>query len=231
MQIKTLGLIGGTSWVSTIDYYRIINSQVNKKLGGLNSARLLLYSVNFAEFLPPTDDAGWERITKSFTDIALKLQTGGAQGLIICANTPHMIADKVQQGIQIPLIHIATATAAEIVKQKIKTVGLLGTKITMEQSFFTDKLSQAGIKTLVPNDAEREFIHSSIFNELTREIFTEETRQGYIAIIKKLIDKGAEGIILGCTEIPLLLQPGDCPVPAFDTTLIHATAAVEFALG
>jgi aspartate racemase len=229
--MKTLGLIGGTSWVSTVDYYRLINQQVNKKLGGLNSAQILLYSVNFAEFLPPADATGWERVANSLSDVAVKLQNAGAQGLVICANTMHLPADTIQQRIDIPIIHIATATVKEIAKHKIKTVGLLGTKITMEQSFFIDKLRQAGIQTLIPNDAERDFIHASIFNELTKDIFTDETRQGYVAIIKKLIDKGAEGIILGCTEIPMLLKPGDCPVPAFDTTLIHATAAVEFALG
>jgi aspartate racemase len=229
--MRTIGLIGGTSWISTIDYYRLINKQVNEKLGGLNSAKLLLYSVNFEEFKPPFDKARWERVAASLSDIALKLQTAGAECIIICANTMHKVADIIQSNIDIPIIHVTGATANEIVKHKIKTVGLLGTKFTMEESFFTDKLLQAGIKPIVPNEKEREFIHASIFNELTKDIFLDETRQKYISIINRLKSEGAEGVILGCTEIPMLLKAGDCSIPAFDTILIHASAAVEFALG
>jgi aspartate racemase len=151
-------------------------------------------------------------------------------GIILCANTPHMVADIIQQNIHIPLIHIAEATAKEIVKQQIKTVALLGTKFTMEESFFKDKLTNAGITTLIPEDADRDFLHQTIFNELGKGIFTSETKQKYLTIIDSLIKQGAEGVIFGCTEIPMLIKEGECSVPVFDTLLIHAKAATEFAL-
>jgi aspartate racemase len=228
--MKTLGLIGGTSWVSTADYYRIINQQINHRLGGLNSGRLWLYSFNFEEFLPPADPAGWQRTAAKLIDIALRLQQAGAEGLVLCANTPHLVADIVQQAIAIPLLHIAEATAREISKQGLTRVGLLGTKFTMEQSFFKERLQQAGVTALIPDDAEREFIHSSILGELTRGVFTAVTRQRYLHTIELLVRQGAQAIVFACTEIPLLIQEPDRPVPCFDTTLIHATAAVDFAL-
>lgn len=228
--MKTLGLIGGTSWLSTVDYYRIINQQVNERLGGLNSAKIFLYSLNFEEFKPPADPEQWDKITERLSDIALRLENAGAECIVICANTPHLVADAVQQNIHIPIIHIAEVTAVEIKKRKIKKAGLLGTKFTMEQDFFKDKLSQQHIETLIPNTADREFIHHTIFSELGKEIFSPQTKARYISIINQVIAQGAEGIVFGCTEIPLLIKQEDCSVPVFDTTVIHAKAAAAFAL-
>ena len=229
--MKTLGLIGGTSWLSAADYYKIINLEINKQLGGLNSAKLFLYSLNYEEFKPSADPSEWERIASLLTDISTRLETAGAECIILCANTPHMVADDIQKNISIPLIHIAEVTAKAIVQQKIKTVALLGTKFTMEQSFFKDKLTNAGITALIPNEPDRAFIHDSIFNELGKGIFTEATKQKYLNIINKLIEEGAEGVIFGCTEIPMLIKEDECTAPVFDTLMIHAKAAAEFALG
>ncbi len=228
--MKTLGLIGGTTWVSTVDYYRLINQQVNKKLGGLSSAKILLYSVNFTEFNPPVDPKEWGEITNKFTDISKKLQIAGADCILFCANTPHIIADDIQKIINIPIINIAEETAMAVSQYNYKKVGLLGTRITMEQQFYKDKLSKHGISVIIPEFEERRFIHSSILDEMAKEIFKEETKQRYLKIINELILQGAEGIILGCTEIPILIKQPDVSVPLFDTTLIHASAAVDFAL-
>ena len=228
--MKTLGLIGGTTWVSTIDYYKLINQQINKKLGGLNSAKMLLYSVNFAEFNPPTDPNEWGELTKKFSDISQNLEKAGADCIVFCANTPHIIADNIQQIIQIPIVNIAEETAKVVSNNNIKKVGLLGTRITMEQPFYKEKLSKYGITTVIPEFEDRKFIHSSILDEMAKEIFKKETKQEYLKIINKLIQNGAEGIILGCTEIPILIKQEDSPVPLFDTTLIHASAIVNFAI-
>lgn len=228
--MKTLGLIGGTSWVSTAEYYRIINQQVNEKLGGLNSAKLFLYSLNLEEFKPPTDLTTLDEMENILTNIAQKLQQAGAECIIICANTPHLVADRLINNISIPLIHIAEVTANELSKANIRKVGLLGTKATMEQDFFKKKLADVQIDTIIPAAESREFINNSIKAELSRGIFSEETKRKYSTVIQELVRQGAEAIILGCTEIPLLIKPGDCSVPVFDTTLLHATAAVAFAL-
>jgi aspartate racemase len=228
--MKTLGLIGGTGWVSTVEYYRIINQQVNKRLGGLSSAKILLYSVNQQEFKPATQPAELNEFAEFLTEIAKRLETAGADCLLLCANTPHMAADILQQNIGIPLIHIAEATAKAIVKQGLKKVGLLGTKMTMEQAFYKDRLAKFGITSIIPEEAQREYIHRTIMTELEKAILKEETRKKYLEIIDSLVQKGAEGVILGCTEIPLLIKQSDCKIPVFDTTEIHAMAAVEFAL-
>jgi aspartate racemase len=228
--MKTLGLIGGTSWISTTDYYRIINQEMNQRLGGLNSAKLFLYSLNYEEFKPGADHVTLEKMANQLTDISIKLQTAGADCILLCANTPHMVANNVQKNISIPLIHIAEVTAKEIVKQKINNVALLGTKFTMELPFFKEKLTAAGITILIPGNAERDFIHATIFNELGKGIFTKETKEKYLTIIDRLIKQGAEGVIFGCTEIPMLIKENECKVPVFDTMLIHAKAAVDFAL-
>jgi aspartate racemase len=228
--MKTLGLIGGTSWVSTVDYYRILNEQINQRLGGLNAARLFLYSLNYEEFKPPVEAKDWDNYSLRLTDIAKKLEHAGAECIILCANTPHMAADFIQQQIKIPLIHIAEETAKEIAKHGIKKIALLGTKVTMEQAFFKQRLSNYHISTLIPAEEERNFIHSTILTELAKGIFTEETKKRFLEIISSLGEKGAEAIILGCTEIPMLIKSGDCNLKLFDTTLIHATAAVNFAL-
>lgn len=229
--MKTIGLIGGTSWVSTIEYYRIINQRTNDRLGGLNSAKILLYSMNFEEFKPPADPNGWGPVADTLTGIARRLENAGADCLLLCANTPHMAADSVQKNIRIPLLHIAEVTAKEVVSQNLATIGLLGTKYTMELPFFKDKLSKYNIQTLIPNDIDREFIHASIYTEMGKGIFTNETKRRYLQIIEDLKTRGAEGIIFGCTEIPMLLNQSDCDIPVFDTTALHSRSAVDFALG
>jgi aspartate racemase len=228
--MKTLGLIGGTSWVSTADYYKLINQQINERLGGLNAARLILYSMNYEEFKPPADPKDWGPLSENLINIAKNLQHCGAQCLLLCANTPHMAADAIDENLDIPLIHIAEETAKEIKKHNLKKVGLLGTRLTMEQAFFRKRLLKYGIEPIIPEEEDRNYIHATIFNELGRGFFTPELKTKYLRIINDLEKKGVEGIILGCTEIPLLIQQDDCKIPLFDTMLIHATAAVNFAL-
>ena len=228
--MKTIGLIGGTSWVSTVDYYKLINQLTHKKLGASNAARIILFSINFQDFKNMLDKNDWEEIAKLFTGIAVKLQNAGADCIVIGANTPHLIADDIQKVVPLPLIHIADATGKEIANQNLKKVALLGTKFVMENSFFSDKLSLLGIETILPNEAEKKFIHDTIFSELTKAIFTEETKEKYIQIIRRLTEEGAEGIVYACTEIPILLKERHVAVKTFDTTLIHAKAAVDFAI-
>ncbi len=230
LQMKTLGLIGGTSWHSTLDYYKLINKITNERLGGLHSARLILHSMNFHEFYSDNQTGGWESSEKFLVPIARQLEQAGAEGLLLCANTPHIVADGVRSAIGIPLIHIAEATAKEILKHRHSCVGLLGTSFTLEQPFYRDILARFGIQTLVPDKQTRDYIHSTIFEELGLGLFKEETKQTYVRIMEDLKEQGAQGIILGCTEIPLLIKPAECPVIGYDTTLIHATAAVDFAL-
>ena len=229
--MKTLGLIGGTTWVSTVDYYRILNRLVNERLGGLNSAKILLYSVNFEEFRPPDTPEGWENVTQRVIAIARNLETGGAEGLVLCANTLHKIADRIQEKIGIPIIHIAEATAAEISKKQLNKVALLGTKFTMQEPFYHDKLRTRGIETLIPEQSDRLYIHDAILDEMALEIFKPETKTRFLDIIAQLQQRGAQAVVLGCTEIPILIKPTDISAPLFDTTHIHAEAAVNFALG
>jgi len=228
--MKTLGLIGGTSWVSTVDYYRYINKLANEKRGGLNYAQILLYSISFNDVKSLADASDWENLGLLLSGIAKNLENAGAEAIVLCANTIHIVAEKVEEKIQIPLIHITDATAQEILRQGLKKVALLGTKFTMDNDFYRERLTRFGIETIIPNDDERDFIHSSIFEELGKDIFTAETKQKYLEIIENLNECGAEGVIFGCTEIPMLLKPEDCPIPSFDTTFLHAKTAVEFAL-
>ncbi len=228
--MKTIGLIGGISWVSTIDYYRIINEQINKKLKGVNAGKIILYSVNYGEIKELTDQERWDDITDLVIDAARKLEAAGADCLIIGANTMHRIAPAVQQAINIPLLHIAEVTAIEIEKQQLTTVALLGTRYTMELDFFTGKLSSRGITTIIPDAADRAYINAAIYNEMGRDLFLPETKAIFLNIMSVLQQNGAQGIILGCTEIPLLIKQSDFELPLFDTTLLHASAAVEFAL-
>ena len=228
--MKTIGLIGGTTWLSTIDYYRIINQEVNRELGDLHSAKLLLYSIDFDEFKALADAGEWQKVTEWFAGIAQQLQVSGAEAIVLCANTLHLIVTELEQLVQIPIIHVADATVSELRSQDIRKTALLGTKFTMEAAFFKDKLLQQGIEVMIPNADERRFIHQTIFDELDRGLLLTETKVRYLAIIQNLIAKGAEAVILGCTEIPLLIKPEDCTVPVFDTTLIHARAAARFAL-
>ena len=218
------------TWLSTADYYRLINQAVNERAGGRHSARLLLYSVDFAEFVPSIDELGWRDIAARLSTIARSLQVAGAEALIMCANTPHKVADDVRAAITIPLIHIAEETAREIRTTKLRKVALLGTRFTMEESFFRDALTVADIESIIPEKDDRDFIHESIFGELGKGILNPATKARYVQIIDALAKRGAEGVILGCTEIPLIVKPEDASLPVFDTTQIHATAAVDFAL-
>ena len=228
--MKTLGLIGGTTWVSTVDYYRYINQLTNEKLGDSNSAKLLLYSVNFDEFKKLADANEFEKIGEILSEIAQKLENAGAEGIVLCSNTTHIVADAVQNSVNVPVLHIADAIAGEITKQNLKKVALLGTKFTMERDFIKEKLLKYGIETTIPDETGRDFIHWSIFAELGKEIFSDETKKKYLEIIENLQTKGAEGVIFGCTEIPLLIKPEDCNIPTFDTAFIHAKYAVDFSL-
>ena len=228
--MKTIGLIGGTTWVSTIEYYRIINETIKEKLGGAHSAHLILYSVDFDDFIIKREGK-WDEIAYSFIDIAKKLEQSGADFLVICANTLHKIADEIQDSIHIPILHIVDVTAERILKKGLNKVGLIGTKYTMEENFYKQRLKQKfNIETIVPETKEREIIHKIIFNELTYEIIKQSSKDKYIKIINDLISRGAQGIILGCTEIPMLIKDNDIDTIIFDTTSIHAKSAVDYAL-
>jgi aspartate racemase len=230
--MKTLGLIGVLTWLSTVEYYRAINEQVNARLGGRHSAKIILYSLDFAEFQPPApnDDAGWADIARRFGDAAGRLEGAGAEGLVLCANTPHKVAPAIRSRVKTPLVHIAEATAAAVAARSVDRVALLGTRPTMEAPFYPELLGARGVETMLPDADDRAWIHESIFAELTKGVFQDTTRARYVAIVERLVARGAKGVILGCTEIPLLLREGDCPVPTFDTTLLHVGAAVDFAL-
>lgn len=228
--MKTLGLVGGTGWVSSVDYYRLINQGVNAALGGHEFARCILYSINFADIMACNQRNDTEGIFVLVEDAANKVILGGAEGIVLCANTMHKYADRLQKQINVPIIHIAEATAREINEKKLSTVGFLGTKYTMEEDFYTLKLEAANIRTIVPELEDREFINKTIYNELLKEIFKEKSKNRFLDIMKKLQVQGVEGIILGCTEIPLIIHEDDIELPLFNTTAIHARAAVKFAL-
>ena len=228
--MKTIGLIGGTSWFSTIDYYRIFNETVNKRLGNNSSAKILLYSVNFDEIVTLTKNNDWEGIGVIMSTAAKNLELAGADCMLLGANTMHIIADKIQSVLSIPLLHIADVVAAEIERKELKHMLLLGTKYTMQSSFYANRLQSKGIKLTIPNVEEMEIINNSIYNELGKGLILPETKNIYLNIINKYIGEGVEGVILGCTEIPLLIKQIDCSIPLLDTTLLHASAAVDFAL-
>jgi aspartate racemase len=223
--MRRLGLVGGISWVSTIDYYRYINEGVNERLGGLNYAECLVYSLNFGDIQART----WPNSLELLQGACTSLEAGGAEAIVLCANTAHLAADQLQ--LKVPLIHIVSATATAVQKQGLTKVGFLGTKFTMEMAFYRDGLRAAGIEPLIPEDTERrDYIQQTVKEELGRGIVRPETKGAYLAIIRDLIDRGAEGIVLACTEIPLLITQQDLPIPVFDTARIHAQAAVDFAL-
>lgn len=228
--MKILGLIGGISWVSTVDYYTLINQGINKKLGGLNFSECIIYSFNYAEIKKNNDANDWENTFQMILKASHNLKSSGATAIVLCANTMHLIADKLEKEIGIPVIHIATATAYEIAKKEIKKVGLLGTKFTMELDFFKSKLEEKGITAIIPNEENREFIHNTIYDELGKGVINPETKTKYLQIIEELIKNGAQGIVLGCTEIPLIVKQNEVKIPIFDTALIHSKAAIEFAL-
>jgi aspartate racemase len=228
--MKTIGLIGGISWESSSGYYRIINESTHSRLGGLHSAKSVMVSVDFAEVELLQREGRWDEATQMMIAAARQAERGGADFLVICTNTMHKMADEVQASVQIPLLHIVDATAETIKKQNIKKVGLLGTRFTMEEDFYKDRLVRKhGLEVLIPDMISRELVDRVIFSELVIGIISPESREGYLRVIDDLIEQGAEGIILGCTEIGLLLNNQQCQVPLFDTTWIHAQAAVEFA--
>ncbi|MGQ7944416.1 aspartate/glutamate racemase family protein [Flavobacterium sp. WC2509] len=228
--MNIIGLIGGISWVSTVDYYTLINQGVNEKLGGLNFSECIIYSFNYADIKKNNDSNDWENTFQMLLKASNHLKSCGATAIVLCANTMHLVAERLEKEIDIPLIHIATSTANEIEKKGIKKVGLLGTKFTMELDFFKSKLKGKGISAIIPNEQDREFLHNTIFDELGKGIVKPETKAKYLKIIEKLIEDGAEGIILGCTEIPMIIKENDVKVPIFDTTLLHSKSAIEFIL-
>ncbi|GGF17287.1 aspartate/glutamate racemase family protein [Flavobacterium limi] len=226
-----MDLLVGISWVSTSDYYKLINLGINERLGGLNFSECLVYSFNYADIKNNNDNNDWDSTFNMLFEGCKFLKSGGAEAIVLCANTMHFIADKLEGAIGLPIIHIASETAAVIQKQKIKKAGLLGTKFTMELNFFKDKLTAKGIEIIIPkNQEDRDFIHTTIFEELGRGIVSKETKKRYLEITNQLIEEGAEGVILGCTEIPLVIKPEDVSIPVFDTTLIHSKAAIDFQL-
>jgi len=228
--MKTIGLVGGTGWISTIDYYRIINSEVNRRLGGQTTGKVILYSVDFGEIEAFQAKGDFDGVGALLTDAAKKLVSIGADCILLCANTMHMHAERVQAAVPAPLIHIVEATAKQIRIKGMKKIGLLGTKMTMERDFYRKKLNDAGIEVVVPEKDEREFIQRTIHDELVKTLFLPKSKQGFLDIIQNLKRQGAEGVVLGCTEIPLLVKQEDTSLPVFDTTRIHSLAAVDFAL-
>ncbi|MCK4264440.1 MAG: aspartate/glutamate racemase family protein [Candidatus Aminicenantes bacterium] len=229
--MKTIGLIGGMSWESSLEYYRIINETVKEKLGGFHSAKCLMYSVDFEEVEKLQRHGKWDEATALMIDAAQRVKKGGADFVVICTNTMHKMAEEVQSSINIPLLHIADVTAERIKAQGLKKVGLLGTKFTMEEDFYKGRLiKKHGLEVMIPDDEEREAINNILYNELCMGEIKKISKDKFKKIIDNLVLKGAEGIILGCTEIPLLIDKEDYEIPLFDTTRIHAEAAVEYAL-
>ena len=229
--MKTIGLIGGMSWESSIEYYRIVNETAKAKLGGLHSAKSIMYSVDFAEIETLQHHGRWQEAAQVLIGAAKSLESGGADFIVLCTNTMHKVADDIQTHTRIPILHIADATAQQIKDSGIGKIGLLGTRFTMEEDFYKSRLTQKyGLDVIIPNDQEREIVHRVIYDELVIGEIRQNSKERYIDIIKRLVEGGAEGVILGCTEIGLLVHDGDCRVPLFDTTKIHAVAAVEYAL-
>ena len=231
IHMKTIGLVGGVSWESTAEYYRIINNSIKEKLGGLNSARIIINSINFNDIVPLHHAGKWDSAAEIIIEAAKKLEIAGADMILICSNTCNESADKVREALKIPVIHIADATGESVTEAKLKTVALVGTKVTMTGDYIIGKLKRNyGLTVLVPDEKDREIINSIIYDELCVGIVNEESKQKYMSIINSLLDEGAEGVILGCTEIPLLVSEKDFDVPVFDTTKIHALAAVNRAI-
>ncbi|MBZ9726124.1 aspartate/glutamate racemase family protein [Mesorhizobium sp. CO1-1-11] len=231
--MKTLGLLGGMSWESTAIYYRLLNEIVRERLGGLHSAKLLLWSFDFAEIAERQHDGDWDGAGALLIDAAHKLEAGGAEGLLLCTNTMHRLADQVQAAVSIPLIHIADATAATVRQAGLRRPALLATRFTMEQDFYKGRLADKyGLSPVVPDSAGRDMVHRVIYEELCQGIVTEASKAAYVAEANRLRrDEAADSLIMGCTEITMLIGQDDFDIPIFDTTRIHAGAAVEFALG
>ena len=229
--MKTIGMIGGMSWESSIEYYRIINETVRTELGGLHSAKSIMVSVEFAEIEKLQHQGRWDKAAEILIDAARSLESGGADFAIICTNTMHKLYDIIQQNVRIPLLHIADPTADSIRVERIEKIALLGTRFTMEENFYKGRLvDNYGLGVIIPDPEDMEIIHRIIYDELCAGIIQMDSKQKYADIIRRLVEEGAEGVILGCTEIGLLVKQEDSPVPLFDTTEIHARAAVKYAL-
>lgn len=230
--MRTIGLIGGLSWESSIEYYRIINQETQKRLGGSHSAKCLMHSFDFAEIEELQAAGDWDAATARMISAARSLAGAGADCIVICSNTMHRMARDIAAAVDRPLIHIADATAKRILDDGLRSVGLLGTRYTMEQAFYKGRMvDRFGLHVLIPDATGRDTVHRVIYDELVRGIITPQSRALYQAVIEKLQMDGAEAVILGCTEIGLLIKPADCPIPSYDTTYLHALAAVEWALG
>ncbi|WP_199450639.1 aspartate/glutamate racemase family protein [Vibrio harveyi] len=229
--MKTIGLIGGMSWESTANYYQIINREVKARLGGLHSGKVCLYSVDFAEIETLQHQGRWDDTAIILAQAAKSVEAGGADFILICTNTMHKVADQIQQAVNVPLVHIADATAEQLVVDGIKKVGLLGTRFTMEQDFYKQRLiDKFGVDVVVPSSYDQTIVHDVIYNELCKGEVHDDSRQHYLTIIEKLVEQGAEAVILGCTEIAMLVESQHTDVKLYDTTEIHAKAAVEKAL-
>ena len=229
--MKTIGLIGGMSWESSLEYYRLINQIVKERLGGFHSARCILFSVDFAEIETWQREGKWSKSALMLGNAAQSLECAGADFIVLCTNTMHKVAGEIQAQVQIPLLHIADATAQSVRKAGFQRVGLLGTRFTMEESFYKDILVEKyGLKVIIPDPAERQIVDRVIFDELVVGKIRPASQRKYLKIISHMVENGAEGVILGCTEIGSLVQENDCSAPLFDTTRIHAEAAVEYAL-
>jgi aspartate racemase len=229
--MKPIGLIGGMSWESSAEYYRLLNILIKEKLGGLHSARCVLVSVDFAEIEVLQREGRWDEAAQNLIVAAQNLEHAGAAFIVLCTNTMHKLADVIQTSVHIPLLHIADATAAQIKQQGLTRLGLLGTKFTMEEDFYVGRLQRRhGLEVLIPDEVERDMIHAVIYDELCLGEIKASSKTRYLAVIDRLIAAGAQGVILGCTEIGLLIRAADCRVPVFDTTYLHAQAAVELAL-
>lgn len=232
MSQKVIGLIGGMSWESSAEYYRIINQMVRARLGGLRSARCLMWSFDFGEIETLQHAGRWDDAAAEMIAAAQRLERGGADFVVICTNTMHRMADQVQAAISLPLLHIADPTAERIKSAGLRKVGLLGTAFTMEQAFYKGRLAERhGLEVLVPGNHDRAVVHRVIYEELVQGRAEPSSRQTYCEVIARLVERGAEAVILGCTEIMLLVKPEDSAVPLFDTTVIHAEAAVDLAIG
>ena len=229
--MKTIGLIGGMSWQSTIPYYRLINETVSRTLGGFHSAKIIVWSIDFADLEVLQRNGQWEEAGLQLTDAARALEQAGAEVLLIGANTMHIVADQIAAGIGIPVLHVADAAAAAVLEAGARTVGLLGTRFTMEKEFYRQRLESHGLSVLIPEKADRDEVHRVIYEELVLGRIEDASRDAYRRVIADLIARGAEAIIFGCTEIGLLVSQSDSAVPVFDTTIIHAEAAARFAMG
>ncbi|HEU4513193.1 MAG TPA: aspartate/glutamate racemase family protein [Nocardioidaceae bacterium] len=226
----TIGMIGGMSWESSAEYYRLANELVRERLGGFHSAECLLYSVDFAEIEAMQAEARWEEAGSRLAEAACALEEGGAELLLLCTNTMHKVSDAIEGAVSIPFLHLADATAGAVLAAGVGTVGLLGTAFTMEQDFYRDRLSSHGLSVLVPEAGDREVVHRVIYDELVLGVVSDSSHAAYRDVMDRLVSRGAEGIVLGCTEIELLVGRGDATVPVFPTTRLHVEAAVEWAL-